>query len=165
VALFVSNEAFTDPGLQGQAKMGALLSIGSAGFSWLLSAAHGRCGAKSSDEASDAVTALGGGEDGDLVEEEEDDGFEDVITHELMEKMWEFRRYKARGHHMNIEQMARSVTRKVSQVSRVTTISSAHDEDNITRSTSLTRIGRSPSTPDMARSNKKHATWATTHLR
>jgi NhaA family Na+:H+ antiporter len=170
VALFVSNEAFTDPGLQGQAKMGALLSIGSAGFSWLISAIYKRFYTGESDATSDDVMALEDSDD-EILErtasgfEEEDDDFEDVITHELMEKMWEFRRYKARGHHMNIDQMARSVTRKVSRVSTAkgAGLTSSHELGNIVRSGSLGRIG--PSQPDMARTSKKHATWATTHLR
>jgi hypothetical protein len=36
VALFVANEAFVDPGLQGQAKMGAVLSVGAAFFAWAI---------------------------------------------------------------------------------------------------------------------------------
>lgn len=36
VALFVSNEAFADPDLQGQAKMGAVISVACAGLAWLL---------------------------------------------------------------------------------------------------------------------------------
>jgi NhaA family Na+:H+ antiporter len=34
VALFIAGEAFADPVLQGQAKMGALLSIGIAALAW-----------------------------------------------------------------------------------------------------------------------------------
>ena len=38
VALFVANEAFLHPGLRGQAKMGALLSVLSAGVAWAIRA-------------------------------------------------------------------------------------------------------------------------------
>ncbi|CAK0886828.1 unnamed protein product [Prorocentrum cordatum] len=166
VALFVSNEAFTDPGLQGQAKMGALLSIGSAGCSWLIKAVHRRLSTGSLDETSDNVMALGDSDDEDLERtrsglEEEGEGFEDVITQELMEKMWEFRRYKARGHHLNIDHMARSVTRKVSRnptASRTPKIAtpSSRDDDGIKHSTSESRLGQFRL--ELPRSTKKHAT-------
>lgn len=36
VALFVSNQAFVDPGLKGQAKMGAVISVSCAGLAWAI---------------------------------------------------------------------------------------------------------------------------------
>jgi len=175
VALFVSNEAFTDPGLQGQAKMGALLSIGSAGFSWLISAVHKKFCAQS--RASGEAVA----EDGDD-DEDEDDGFEEVITHEIIQQMWEFRRYKARGHELTVEQMARTLSKNVRSISKSDrpVTSESVGSDNVVRQIStpsngtrppgsarasgaLEKLG--PSRSERRRSSRKHATWATTHLR
>jgi hypothetical protein len=178
VALFVSNEAFSDPGLRGQAKMGALLSIGSAGFSWLISAVHNKfCPER---HVSSAAVAEDNDDDED---EDDDDGFEEVVTHELIQQMWEFRRYQARGHELTIAQMARTVSKNVRSISKndrtfsgeangpsdnwVRQISTASSGSKLPvsarQSTTLEKLG--PSRSERRRSSRKHASWATTHLR
>merc|ERR1711998_419327 len=57
VALFMSNSAFVDPGLQGQAKFGAVLSVGAVGVALVLrkltAKTKGDNDADSADECTD----------------------------------------------------------------------------------------------------------------
>jgi hypothetical protein len=141
VALFVSNEAFSDPGLQGQAKMGALLSIGSAGFSWLISAIHSKFCTERVAMTSVTGKVIEDSDDEDFEEEDDDDGFEDLVTHELIQRMWEFRRYKARGYEMSINDMAVSVAKNLRKVHRSKTTNDmvrqlSTDSDDVSRTLS-----------------------------
>ncbi|CAK0865220.1 unnamed protein product [Prorocentrum cordatum] len=195
VALFVSNEAFSDPGLQGQAKMGALLSIGSAGFSWLTSVVHrkfctGRAGSGAGKDTEDS-------DDDDLEGEDDDDGFEDLVTHELIQKMWEFRRYKARGYEMSIDDMTASVAKNLRKVHRSKTTNDmlhhiSNESGDIVRLVSDSSLAQEsagsrpgtalksgtprlsskrtleklgPSRDEQRRSSRKRATLATSYLR
>lgn len=117
VALFVSNEAFTDPGLQGQAKMGALLSVLSCvvayAIKWTskLFERHRDDLDDELDEADDIVRAVEEGKESDDALEEDD--YDDIVTDELMQMMWTQRKYKARGEVLRVEEMVRKVSKNV----------------------------------------------------
>jgi len=94
VALFVANEAFVDPGLKGQAKFGAVLSVLAAGFAM----------------AFQKITQLFRSKDGAAMEkheiprainvvpiESEPTWVDDVLIEEILQAMWLQRRYRSRG--------------------------------------------------------------------
>lgn len=57
VALFMSNSAFVDPGLQGQAKFGAVFSAGAVGLSLLLRRLTAKtCGNRDADSADTCIS-------------------------------------------------------------------------------------------------------------
>mmetsp|Transcript_112511 Transcript_112511/g.313000 ORF Transcript_112511/g.313000 Transcript_112511/m.313000 type:complete len:138 (+) Transcript_112511:21-434(+) len=100
VALFMSNQAFVDPQLQGQAKFAAVLSVSSAVVGWLL-----RCPCRSSqavggqessgDALTGAIKVMPGSDDVEL--EPGSDWIDNMLVDEILQIMWIQRRYRARG--------------------------------------------------------------------
>jgi hypothetical protein len=106
VALFVANEAFSDPGLQGQAKFAAVLSVGSAFLAWALRKI-GLATEGSGGKA--AVVAAGLPFDAAMpsspLEETEERYVDELLVEEIMHILWLERRYRARGTELSLEMM------------------------------------------------------------
>jgi len=117
VALFVSNEAFPDPGLQSQAKMGAVISVLAAPIACIIKVVGYRVfpPEEHHDEDPDSKTDLEAGEDEDVDDledlEEEDDWLSDLAVEDIMQVLWTQRRYQARGTKMPISKVARSISK------------------------------------------------------
>eukprot|EP00913_Durusdinium_trenchii_P009454 g8886.t1 len=99
VALFVSNEAFVDTGLQSQAKMGAVFSVASA----LLAFSIKFFGDKIFYPATDADPELFEGAD---------EWLDVVAMNDIMDVLWTQRKYQARGTGLDVKKLARSVSRQ-----------------------------------------------------
>lgn len=118
VALFVSNEAFVDPGLKGQAKMGAVLSVSSGGLAWLIKFMGDRCWPASDlpDEESESEE-----EEATVDSDVDAQEFEDLLVDDIMQVMWTVRKYRARGAKMPLTERnlraasKRSVSRAASK--------------------------------------------------
>lgn len=109
VALFVANEAFVDPGLQGQAKMGAVLSVGCAGFAWLIRVVGNKISPPPIEEEDELLEATF---DPDTGEAEAGEWIDDFLVEDIMQIMWTHRQYKLRGMKMP---MTRSSIRAASK--------------------------------------------------
>jgi len=113
VALFVANQAFVDPGLQGQAKFGAVLSVLGAVLAWAIKAAPSLCN-KSHDK--EAVMMLEGAVsvkptiDLRPRSEANADLIEDCLVDDILHVMWLQRRYAARGSAWVIHSAAKTPT-------------------------------------------------------
>eukprot|EP00401_Gymnodinium_catenatum_P071949 CAMPEP_0117532474 /NCGR_PEP_ID=MMETSP0784-20121206/39388_1 /TAXON_ID=39447 /ORGANISM="" /LENGTH=1184 /DNA_ID=CAMNT_0005328871 /DNA_START=56 /DNA_END=3610 /DNA_ORIENTATION=+ len=95
VALFVANEAFPDPMLQGQAKFAAVLSVGAGGLAWLIAAVFKKTA--SDDGGTNVVQPLDDANcQGENVESEMQQ-IEDMIVTELVHILWAQRRQQIRG--------------------------------------------------------------------
>lgn len=88
VALFVANEAFVDPGLRGQAKMGAVLSVFSAGLAFAI-----KLVAKRFEPQPDSDDELASPMSPRL----DDCGVDGEMVDTILQVMWTARKYKARG--------------------------------------------------------------------
>jgi NhaA family Na+:H+ antiporter len=118
VALFVANEAFPDPGLQGQAKMGAVLSTGLALVAWAIrwfgnfSWGNEPLQVDENDitQLEDDVSMVRqiskqrsdqSGEDGreDMSESEADDTewIDDALVDDICQTLWTMHRYESKG--------------------------------------------------------------------
>jgi len=98
MALFMANEAFADPGLQGQAKVGAVLSVTAGGLAWAIKALPPRLcpgrlqevvslkGALSPTPGMAARAGLGTSED----------WIEECMVDDILHIVWLQRRYAAR---------------------------------------------------------------------
>jgi len=104
VALFMSNEAFVDSGLRGQAKIGAVISVTSAGLAWLLRRAFQCCPSRH-------VRAM---DEDDDSENSDDAWIDDLVVEDVLEVLRMQRRYSCRGTRMPLERVARSVSKDTS---------------------------------------------------
>jgi len=124
VALFVANEAFVDPGLRGQAKMGAVISVLSAVVAGVIKWVAGvfqRCAVNVSDV--DSVETF---ESEEFAEEEEDEEpvspsgaghVDEVLVDDILQIMWTIRKYRARGVAMPLEEQLLRAPSKMRQAS------------------------------------------------
>jgi len=87
VALFMSNSAFVDPGLQGQAKFGAVLSVGAVGLSLLLRKLTTKTSGNGDPDSADASV----------------DESEDSLVDEVIRVMTLQQQYRKRGVDVDIE--------------------------------------------------------------
>eukprot|EP00930_Biecheleria_cincta_P037970 TRINITY_DN26097_c0_g1_i1.p1 TRINITY_DN26097_c0_g1~~TRINITY_DN26097_c0_g1_i1.p1 ORF type:complete len:1219 (-),score=240.97 TRINITY_DN26097_c0_g1_i1:63-3719(-) len=117
VALFVSNEAFQDPDLRGQSKMGALFSTGGALLAYIIKVVGDKIWPPGEAE-DDAISNLGSeGDEKDVeatdedYEDEADDWLDELAVDDLMTVLWTQRRFARRGLHVPIGQVARSVSK------------------------------------------------------
>jgi len=95
VALFVANQAFVDPDLQGQAKMGAVLSVGCAFFAWAFRViGYKICPRPVDDECEVFITDVDDDEELDM---ETGEWIDDFLVEDIMQIMWTHRQYKLRG--------------------------------------------------------------------
>jgi NhaA family Na+:H+ antiporter len=105
VALFVANEAFTDPGLQGQAKMGAVISVSSAAVAWAIKF-FGDYGRIADDESliSESISD-DASEDSDIEslksvekdDKEAEDWIDEALLDDILQTLWTQRRYSKHG--------------------------------------------------------------------
>mmetsp|Transcript_54006 Transcript_54006/g.168672 ORF Transcript_54006/g.168672 Transcript_54006/m.168672 type:complete len:213 (-) Transcript_54006:45-683(-) len=100
VALFVANEAFVDPDLQGQAKFAAVLSILSAGVAWLIRVLTFSKNLVEDDVNTEAPCSeeIGGPKQ----------FIEDLLVDEALNIMWVQGRYSRRGVEVPFETIAGS---------------------------------------------------------
>eukprot|EP00928_Gymnodinium_smaydae_P003237 TRINITY_DN11157_c0_g1_i1.p2 TRINITY_DN11157_c0_g1~~TRINITY_DN11157_c0_g1_i1.p2 ORF type:complete len:132 (+),score=28.05 TRINITY_DN11157_c0_g1_i1:346-741(+) len=109
----MSNAAFKDAGLRGQAKFGAVLSIGAAFLAWFIRYAAPKRFRGSEGDAQDMRADL---ENGVAVvpapaieaspDEVEGDWVDDVLVDEILQAMWLQRRYEARGINMHFSELS-----------------------------------------------------------
>mmetsp|Transcript_31236 Transcript_31236/g.89553 ORF Transcript_31236/g.89553 Transcript_31236/m.89553 type:complete len:1231 (-) Transcript_31236:33-3725(-) len=111
VALFMANQAFIDPELQGQAKMGAVISILSALLSYCIRKLHRVC--TGADKDTDSMIGQAAGDS-----DEDEEWLDDIVVDDLLQVLWTQRRYHARGTFMPIEKVARSMSKEPSRMSR-----------------------------------------------
>jgi NhaA family Na+:H+ antiporter len=104
VALFMANEAFMDKGLQGQAKLGAVLSVLSGGIGILIKKGGDRQRVSEGSALDD--------EEGEGSDEEEGDWTDELIMEDLLEVMKLQRKYRLRGVEVPIAKVARSVSKQ-----------------------------------------------------
>lgn len=107
VALFVSNEAFTDKGLQSQAKMGAVFSVASALLAFSIKAIGDKIFHPPQAEAEETEVELFSDE-----EVEAEEWLDVVAMNDIMQVLWTQRKYQARGTDLNIKRLARSVSKQ-----------------------------------------------------
>eukprot|EP00442_Polarella_glacialis_P051179 CAMPEP_0115067286 /NCGR_PEP_ID=MMETSP0227-20121206/11303_1 /TAXON_ID=89957 /ORGANISM="Polarella glacialis, Strain CCMP 1383" /LENGTH=1223 /DNA_ID=CAMNT_0002453331 /DNA_START=90 /DNA_END=3761 /DNA_ORIENTATION=- len=131
VALFVSNEAFVDPQLQGQSKMGAVFSVVSAGIAWLVKIVGDKCFNPASDACipeAPVDAEEGVQEKSDILnfEKENEDTFmedgwlDDLAMHDIIQVLWVQRKYEKRGVKMPLDKAAKSIfARQVTPSSRI----------------------------------------------
>jgi len=110
VALFVSNEAFTDKGLQSQAKMGALLSVASALCAFLMKYIGDKIfHPKKAEEEDTDTTVEAVYSDEDV---EADEWLDVVAMNDIMQVLWTQRKYQARGTALPMRKLVRSVSKQ-----------------------------------------------------
>jgi NhaA family Na+:H+ antiporter len=105
VALFVTNEAFVDPGLKAQAKMGALISVFSAAVAWAIKKLGNMCGGSLSEDeltVEDAVEAVPA----------EEDWIEDMAIEDVLRVLALQRKYEMRGTQMPTRETARRISKQ-----------------------------------------------------
>lgn len=110
VALFVSNEAFTDKGLQSQAKMGALLSVASALVAFLLKFFGDRVFHRRKpceEEPTETNVEVVYSDD----EVEADEWLDVVAMNDIMQVLWTQRKYQSRGTALPIRKLVRTVSK------------------------------------------------------
>mmetsp|Transcript_36196 Transcript_36196/g.84826 ORF Transcript_36196/g.84826 Transcript_36196/m.84826 type:complete len:1228 (+) Transcript_36196:61-3744(+) len=110
VALFVSNEAFTDKGLQSQAKMGALLSVASALVAFLIKFGGDRVFHRRKpceEEPTETNVEVVYSDD----EVEADEWLDVVAMNDIMQVLWTQRKYQSRGTSLPIRKLVRTVSK------------------------------------------------------
>eukprot|EP00439_Symbiodinium_sp_Y106_P070676 s46_g12.t1 len=118
VALFVSNEAFTDKGLQSQAKMGALLSVASAlvdgapelELAFLIKFGGDRVFHRRKpceEEPTETNVEVVYSDD----EVEADEWLDVVAMNDIMQVLWTQRKYQSRGTSLPIRKLVRTVSK------------------------------------------------------
>jgi len=164
VALFVANEAFLDPGLQGQAKMGAVISVTAAALAWAVRwlAGGGAYGDAAfnpeeqedflkhqpnknshAEDETNVKPIAPANRPTDLDASEEPSAWvDDLVVEEVMQILWTQRRYAARGTKMPLTPSRRSISKE--------TIRTA----NTIRRHTL--VGG----PEGARSSSRSSTWS-----
>lgn len=108
VALFVSNEAFTDTGLQSQAKMGAVFSVASALLAFCIKYLGDKLFHPPKTEAEEETEVEMFSDD----EAEAEEWLDVVAMNDIMQVLWTQRKYQARGTDLNIKRLARSVSKQ-----------------------------------------------------
>lgn len=109
VALFVSNEAFVDTGLQSQAKMGAVFSVASALLAFSIKFFGDKIFYPATDAEDQDETEV---EFFDDDEAEADEWLDVVAMNDIMDVLWTQRKYQARGTGLDVKKLARSVSRQ-----------------------------------------------------
>jgi len=117
VALFVANQAFVDPGLRGQAKMGAVISVACAGLGWAIRFFGNRffhndtvaeeiialrCSETLGQEAPNEVLHFDDNfcctdSEGSQNSKPASDWIDNLLVDEILQIMWTQRQYQARG--------------------------------------------------------------------
>lgn len=101
VALFVANQAFVDPDLQGQAKMGAVISVACAGLAWALrvglNACFGKADNASGVDVSQLSTTDSESDIGASQEEDEGEWLDEFVVEDILQAMWVQKKYQQRG--------------------------------------------------------------------
>lgn len=98
VALFVANQAFVDPDLQGQAKMGAVLSVGCAFFAWAFRVIGYKIYPQPEEDVCEVIVEYA--DDDEEFDPENGEWTEDFLVEDIMQIMWTHRQYKLRGMRM-----------------------------------------------------------------
>jgi NhaA family Na+:H+ antiporter len=123
VALFVSNEAFSDPGLQGQAKMGAVLSVGGALLAWFIKFFGDMFFGGEEEISFDDESLSDEGEEVDVPiamqnawgSPEADSNVDDhVLVEDILQVMWTVRKYKLHGSDLPFTEQAVRSSSKLS---------------------------------------------------
>jgi NhaA family Na+:H+ antiporter len=116
VALFVANEAFVDPGLQAQAKMGAVISVASALLAWTIKyfGSLGQAGDEESvvESLSDASSEDDLEESPTSAEKEEEDWIDEAVLDDILQTLWTQRRYDAHGTNLPLIPNKRSASKQ-----------------------------------------------------
>jgi len=132
VALFVANEAFVDPGLKGQAKMGAVLSVLCAAVAWLIKVVGDMVFNGKADKK--LVKEIGQGECIDEVPESPDSPespfsgtsswtstgrsssgvVDEFLVDDILQVMWTARKYRARGAKLPLQKVVVRTERSAS---------------------------------------------------
>jgi len=111
VALFVANEAFVDPGLQGQAKFGAVLSVLAAAVAWLLKVIPSKLFPATQMDSAD-MASMGGPMSmvptPQAAAAVSNDLIEDCLADEILHVLWLQRRYIARGTELSARSIAKT---------------------------------------------------------
>uniref|UniRef100_A0A7S1MSC7 Uncharacterized protein n=1 Tax=Alexandrium catenella TaxID=2925 RepID=A0A7S1MSC7_ALECA len=110
VALFVANEAFVDPGLQGQAKFGAVLSVLAAAVGWAIKVVPSKLWP--SEPSGEDVK---GAEMVDIIPCSEfnnagPDFIEDCLVDDILHVIWLQRRYAMRGANWSVRSVTKAPT-------------------------------------------------------
>jgi hypothetical protein len=109
VALFVSNEAFVDPGLRSQAKMGAVLSVASAGLAWSIRKTgiffFGDQNEEDEEADDEQVTQL----------PDNEEWLEEMAIEDILRVLALQRKYSKRGTHLPTRETARRISKQTSK--------------------------------------------------